>query len=75
MDDSAIIDGKVFVFHIKSTEKKDWDGRDIAYGVAHEGNDGMTYTQFKFISEKLNKKCWLTKKANVVSDSSCRTVI
>ena len=71
MDSSSVINGKVYAFHVKATEKRDWDALDIAYGVVYQGNDGLTFTQFKYISENLNKKKFLSSKVNATSDSSC----
>ena len=67
MDPSATF-GKVYVFRIKPTNKNDWFAPDMVYGFAHEGVDGMTFTNFKELVAKKNKKCFLTKRANPDED-------
>ena len=74
MEDSSVIDGKVYAFHVKVTEKLDWSSNDIAYGVVYQGNDGLAFSQFKYISENLNKKKFLSKRANTISDDTCTWV-
>ena len=67
MDPSATF-GKVYVFRIKPTNKNDWFAPDMVYGLAHEGADGMTFTSFKELAVKKNKKYFLTKRANPDAD-------
>ena len=74
MEGSSVIDGKVYAFHVKVSEKLDWTSNDIAYGVVYQGNDGLSFSQFKFICETLNKKKFLSKRANMSSDETCTWV-
>ena len=71
MDADTIIKGKVYVYGIKSDEKKNFAGPDVVYGVGYEHNDSVTISKFKDISERLEGKFCLTRKANKSSDAQC----
>ena len=63
MNSSTMINGKVYVLRVKATLKHDWEAPDVIHGLAHEGSDGLTFTQFKKIS-MAHKMWFLSKKAN-----------
>ena len=74
MENSTKNDGKVYGIHVKNTPEKDWNADDIIYAIAHEGSGGLSFTNFKHICEKHNKRYFFSKKANVDSDKSCSWV-
>ena len=71
MDRSAVLDGKVYVLHVKDRPDKNFDANDEIYAFAHQGSGGLSYTGFRTISEVDNKRYFFTKKANVQQDKSC----
>ena len=70
MDPSTIFDGKVYVFHIKGSASKDWEHPDVMYGLGHEGLDGLSFCNFRTMSNE-NGKLFLSKKANKEGAGSC----
>lgn len=69
MNGSTVFEEKVYVYRVKG-KRNDWDGSDIAYGAVLEGSDGVSFSLFKHICEKLNKKWFVTRRASM-EDSSC----
>ena len=70
MNPSLVMSGKVYVFRVKSSEVRDWNAPDLAYGLAHEGGDSLCFSGFKELSIKKNKRDFVTKKANA-NDAQC----
>jgi hypothetical protein len=71
MGNPAMYDGKVYVTRVKPTLVKNWDAVDLVYALTYEGHSGFTFSNFKQVCEKNNKRWFLSKKANVKDDSSC----
>ena len=71
MDQDTLTDGKVYVFGIKNTSKRDFKAHDIVYGIGCEVNDGVSLAKFREICETKNNKALLSKKANVYNDERC----
>ena len=74
MENSPKMNGKVYNIHVKDSAVKDFNANDLIYGIAYEGSAGLSFTNFRTICEKNNKKCFLSKKCNVADDKSCSWV-
>ena len=62
MDQDALTDGKVYVFGIKNTSKRDFKAHNIVYRIGCENNDGVSLAKFREICEaKITKLCYLRK--------------
>ena len=71
MNTTKVYKGKFYVFRVKASSEMDWNATDLVHGVAHEGNDGLTFTRFKDLSVNKNRKYFFSKKINTASDDYC----
>ena len=46
MEPSTVINAKVYVFHVKEVGSKDWDAKDMIYGICME-DERLNHSRFK----------------------------